>query len=216
MAKTPEINFNEEEAFHLIVLVLRSWNPQEYSDYGYEIYLPKLLGTYLVKNHGLQPPEHDEPLKEIIPSFYVAAWELCRRGILRPSRKTCEADSTFEGARGEGYCLTPSGRKWLEKADQSEFILIDSTRFGRLLSEFTKKFGDAYEERCYEALTCYRAMAYFGCCAMCGAAAESILLTTAIKKTGDKEKILDIYSRAGGRHKVEQLIVGHQKIGFQE
>lgn len=43
---------------------------------------------------------------------------------------------------------------------------------------------------------------------MCGAAAESILLATAIAKTGDEQKVLAAYSTAKGRASVENMVIG--------
>jgi hypothetical protein len=43
---------------------------------------------------------------------------------------------------------------------------------------------------------------------MCGAAAESILLATAIAKEGDEDGVLKIYATANGRVRLEGMIVG--------
>ena len=48
---------------------------------------------------------------------------------------------------------------------------------------------------------------------MCGAAAESIILTAAIaKKDGDKEAILKIYQTASGVSRIENLIIGQKSV----
>jgi hypothetical protein len=54
---------------------------------------------------------------------------------------------------------------------------------------------------------------------MCGAAAESILLATAIAKSGDEKQVLRIYAAANGRIKIENQVIGqvadHLKREFQ-
>jgi hypothetical protein len=49
-------------------------------------------------------------------------------------------------------------------------------------------------------------MNYLACCAMAGAAAESILLAVAIAKTGDEDKMLKTYRAAGGRRDLTRLV----------
>lgn len=45
------------------------------------------------------------------------------------------------------------------------------------------------------------------CCAMCGAAAESVLLATAIAKRS-KVEVVKAYHSSNGRSRVEQMVVG--------
>ncbi len=92
---------------------------------------------------------------------------------------------------------------------------IESERFSKLLDGFTSRFGAGYRERSQEAIRCYGASAYVGCCAMCGAAAESILLAVAISKGGDQEKIEKLYLSGGGRREIESLILDSQPENVQ-
>jgi len=50
---------------------------------------------------------------------------------------------------------------------------------------------------------------------MCGAAAESILFALAVEKTGDEERIGKDLASAGGRVRVENLILGPQPARLQ-
>jgi hypothetical protein len=50
---------------------------------------------------------------------------------------------------------------------------------------------------------------------MCGAAAESVMLRTAMEKQ-DEESVLRRYRSAGGRRKVENLIIGKARKQLQE
>jgi hypothetical protein len=43
---------------------------------------------------------------------------------------------------------------------------------------------------------------------MCGAAAESVLLSLAIAKTGNEAQMLQMYRAANGRTKIENLLLG--------
>jgi hypothetical protein len=43
---------------------------------------------------------------------------------------------------------------------------------------------------------------------MCGAAAESIMLVTAITKNGDEKSVLKTYATANGRQRVENIVIG--------
>ena len=58
-----------------------------------------------------------------------------------------------------------------------------------------------------EAIKCRDAEAWLACCAMTGAAAESVLLALAIAKVGEEETILKTYQASGGRQKVLNLVV---------
>lgn len=50
---------------------------------------------------------------------------------------------------------------------------------------------------------------------MCGAAAESVLLSVAIAKTSDEAIVLKEYRTANGRSKVENLILGKSRQQLQ-
>ena len=47
---------------------------------------------------------------------------------------------------------------------------------------------------------------YLACCAMCGAAAESVLLAIAICKTEDEAKVLDAHGQRDSRRNVMRMI----------
>ena len=110
----------------------------------------------------------------------------------------------------------PSGRKWLQEAGQYDFVPIDPGRFSSLLNSFTPKYGPGFQERSQEAIRCYGANAYLACCAMCGAAAESILLSVASTKDGDDSKVGKMYLSSGGRGRTEKYILGQQRQPLQE
>lgn len=201
------INVSVEDAFNFLVQCLREGG---YHHYGYDLYLPSVMSRYV--RGVLRIPEHDEygPLVTVSPSFYAAAWELCRRGILRPGIRRYHEQVTDEGSGGNGYSVTPSGQEWLQEAARYDYVPIEPGRFARVLDGFSARFGAGYQERAQEAVRCYGANAYVACCAMCGAAAESIILALAIAKTSDETRVLRTYESAGGRGRIEAIILGQQ------
>ncbi len=201
-----------EDAFSFLVRCLREGG---YSDYGYDLYLPSVMRQYLTSVHSLQHGHAETHLPTVSPPFYVAAWELCRRGVLRPGIRRYGEQATNDGSGGNGYSITSSGREWLKQAGQYDYVPIEPGRFARLLDAFASRFGPGFRERAQEAIRCYGANAYLACSAMCGAAAESIILAVAIAKTGDEDKVLRMYESSGGRGRVENLILGQQPPNVQ-
>lgn len=199
-------SLNSENVIKFLIDWLRNPRPTKYSSYGYEIYLPNLMREYCMEIMGYQEPE--PYLKEISPVFYDCAWELCRRGILRPGVTHYSAQATASGASGDGYSITPFGRQWVEEADKDSFVPIEPEQVGKLLAKFREVFGEGYHQRSQEAVRCYGAHAYLASCALSGAAAESILLYLAIDLNGDENEVLKMYSQRSGRKKVENLIYG--------
>jgi hypothetical protein len=57
-------------------------------------------------------------------------------------------------------------------------------------------------------IRCRSAEAWLACCAMVGAAAESVLLAVAIQKEGDEEQVLRTYRSTRGRQAVLNMIEG--------
>ena len=109
---------NEEDALHYIIYFLREWPLSKYSSYGYDFYLPGIIQSYVEKNEGLEHHEAQRRSIEISPHFYSAAWELCRRGIIRPGVRIMGEQSTPDGSAGNGYSITPFGRAWLSESDR--------------------------------------------------------------------------------------------------
>lgn len=208
----------EEDALNHFISVMRSDAPL--GKFGYEVHLDEVIGHYL-KAHRLLVADTDRNgrlMDELSPHFLSAAWDLCRRGILRPGVRERRAQATQEGAGGTGYCLTPFGRRWLADATSEKIAALIPGRFVELLGRHTRRFGAGYTSRGSEAIRCYNAHAYLACCAMCGAAAESILLALASERQ-KPAAVIELYRRAGGRAKVQNVIIGgspdHVKREFQ-
>jgi hypothetical protein len=202
---------NIEDAEKIIVQWVKEGSKSQHSNYGYDVYIPNVIRNLLEKE-GINAEREGHGRKlELSPFFYAAAWELCRRGIIRPGVKIMGAQSTDDGSGGNGYSITPFGKQWIEEDDKDAFIPTEPGRFAAMLAPYRDNFGPAFYERAQEAIRCYGAHAYLACCVMCGAAAESILLTTAISKEGDEEKVLTEYTTSRGRSRIENLVIGKAK-----
>jgi hypothetical protein len=162
----------------------------------------------------VSPQQIEGQIREPSSSFYAAGWNLCRRGILRPGISTYGEQATADGSSGNGYSITPFGQKWLDEAEFDDYVPTEPDRFAQMLEPFREQFGPEFYERAQEAVRCYGAHAYLACCAMCGAAAESVLLATAIAKQ-DESSVLAMYNTAKGRSRVESLLVGQAREPIQ-
>lgn len=185
-------------------------DPYRYRNYGYDLYLPLLWEAHYAELHGLNSHSYSREIAansaEWSPIFYAAAWELCRNGILRPGIRRVREQITCDGQAGNGYSITPLGVRWLKEAGHLDFIPADPSRLGHMLERFRDRFGPGFNQRAQEAAKCWQMSAYLASCAMCGAAAESILLATAIAKTGDEARVLQQYRSANGTKKVRELL----------
>lgn len=200
---------NEEDAFTFLAQFLRTPSKPYGSNYGYDLYLPQVFASYVSKIDGITDSygveRHFQP---IAPMFYAAAWEMCRRGILRPGIRGYQLQSTDDGHAGNGYSITPSGKRWIEETGKKyDYVPIEPGRISNMLAGHAPKYGDVFLERSQEAIRCYSAHAYLACCAMCGAAAESILLALAIAKKNDVAAVEKEYLGSGGRGRVEKMLL---------
>jgi hypothetical protein len=191
------------------------------SSYGYDLYLRNVIAFYLTETGGVPPGTSPWDATHtaapvISPMFATAAWSLCRRGFLRPGIRDLRGQATDEGGSGFGFALLPAGREWIVSGATADYVPLEPGRFARMLSERGARFGPGFIERSQEAVRAYNALAYLACCAMCGAAAESIVLTLAIAKRGDAAKVMKDYEGSGGRRRVEQSLISSQPPHAQE
>jgi hypothetical protein len=192
---------HQEDAIRVILESIdKPRSPTGRPTYGYDIYIPNLLRELT---------DNDErEAQELSPVFFDAAWELCRRGILRPGIRAMREQATQEGGSGAGFSVTPFGRKWIQEPDRDLYVPTEPERFAEMMEPLSRRFGPGFHERSQEAVRAYGAHAYLACCVMCGAAAESVLLATAIAKKQDEESVLRMYRTANGRRQVENLVIG--------
>jgi hypothetical protein len=207
---------SHEDAMALLIKCLREPDHGNHTQYGYDIYLPTLVRKYLEKEGRTRFGGAQTDIREIVSDLYSPAWELCRRGILRPGISKYGKQATDDGNAGNGYSITQFGRDWLAEADKDTFVPTEPERFGRMLAQFQERFGPGFQSRGQEAIRCYGAHAYFACCVLAGAAGESILLATVIEKTKNEDDILKLYAAAGGRKKLENILFGKVQDHLRE
>lgn len=199
---------NEEDAIRIIVEWILKDRPGRLSHYGYDLYIPSLIQEYIEMTHkGLDQTQVTRRRDELFPIFADAAWTLCRRGVLRPGVRYHLAQSTEQGNAGSGFTITPFGLNWIRDTEHHLFVPTEPGRFTQMLDPFRDRFGPGFHQRAQEAVCCYGANIYLACCAMCGAAAESILLATAIALKKDETAVLEAYASARGRSRVEKMII---------
>lgn len=196
-----------QDALLFLVDCLRTNGLRGCTNYGYDLYLPPAIHKYLC-TEGQNVTWGDSQMVTVSPVFMDAAWELCRRGVLRPGVREWQQQETRTGTAGLGFSVTPFGRTWLAEADLDVFVPTEPESFAKLLAPYTTRFGIGFKQRSQEAIRCYGSHAYLACCTMCGAAAESVLLAVAVAKTGDEAHVLKMYCAAQGRSRVEKLVVG--------
>jgi hypothetical protein len=206
-----------EDAVAFIVNCIAKPRPTAaYSSYGYEIYVPNIVAAYLTEVEPTSahwPTVRDSPrAREIMPIFSEAAWDLCRRGILRPGVQTIgQGDS----GTGHGYAVTTLGRDWIRGGSLTP-LLFDQSRLSRLFETLSKRLGRGFQQRATEAATCHTLGCHLTSCAMCGAAAESIVLAVAIAKTRDEDSVLKVYLAAQGRKRTIDAVTHGTHAGIAE
>jgi hypothetical protein len=210
-----------DDAFAFVVDKLRS-NPNGFgsgNNATYDVWMPSLVWQYLptigypLNRQGEY--QQDSELEDVWRVFYDAAWRLCRLGVLRPTVSWAQYSGAGMPAAGNGYSYTSQGGAWLKTSDLL-FIPSDPTRYLALLSKEAERLGQGFAQRAHEAAACHQTGNHLACCAMCGAAAESAILRSAIAKVGDEDKVLKEYLRPGGRRRVMEMVFANSPSGLQE
>src|SRR5260370_24747512 len=172
--------------------------------FGYQEFLRSFVGP-IADTRGDPSLYHREEFRGVWLAFYDAAWQMCRRGILRPRMNCPEGQGSGWGPPGDGFALTTAGREWLQHAAEA-YCPTEPGRYVKTLEKPGRLLGDGFLQRAGEAASSHLSGNYLACCAMCGAAAESVLLAIAICKTEDEAKVLDAYGQRDGRRKVMRMI----------
>jgi hypothetical protein len=198
-----------DDAISFIIDVVKHSMTSNNHNESYDLDLRSVTTKYLTEvehcsDHFQYVQDHPRG-KELSTYFYDGAWELCRRGILRPSVRVVGWQGS---AGGDGYSITKFGRTWISEGANPDELIYGADRFTELFKKLSRELGGGFLQRATEAARCYNLGVHIACCAMCGAAAESILLAVAITKSGDEHGILASYRTASGRKKVVDVIVG--------
>jgi HEPN domain-containing protein len=201
------INLHRDDAARFLMTVLRE-RPENVRSNGNDVWIPKVAEEYLREISDKPIAVNDSTTLDFYPLFHDAAWDLARRRVLRLSEIYPNVPLGPRVSRGAGYCLTEAGRARLVDLVDQSWVPVDPSRYSEALKRFVVNFGSGFERRAYEAARSYDSGNYLACCAMCGAAAESILLAVAIAKSGDEGITLSTYRTASGRRKVVDSVVG--------
>lgn len=213
-------NLAEEDAIKFILNLLKDYldsneRNTDISDYGMDLYLPKVMRIWMSNYSGrnlFNTSEEAVLFSKISKVFYSSAWELCRRGVLLPGHKSYRATlNSSSHQSNNGYSITPFGEKFIN--DQSRYILLSTnpTRFAQVIEPYKDRFELGFYQRAMEAIACYNANNFLACCVMCGAAAESIFLNLAIAKVGDEDAVITEYRKSNGRSLIENKIIHDKK-----
>lgn len=122
-----------------------------YSTIGYDITLQIIVRAYMTEIEHF--PEHPQYVqdqrrgRELTTIFSDAAWELCRRGILRPSVRRAGGQGTADGS---GYSLTTMGQRWITDRPP-EPLLFSPDRTSQLFEKLSERLGPAFLQRAAEA-----------------------------------------------------------------
>lgn len=158
-----------------------------------------------VATRFVQQEGRGRSVEDTIPVFLEAAWNLCRQGILRPGSYT----ENF-GQYGDlgHYVITSYGATWLAERDNPAYVPTDANRLTTLLTRRRDLFGRVYVMRANDAVRCYSSHAYYACCSMIGAAAESILMAVGITKLGEPDAIR-LYRGNSGRKALTNAVLSN-------
>lgn len=193
-----------EDAADFLTDLIRD-DPRAVAAYGYDVWIQKAAQVFAHQQVPAGTPhfEIQGRVQSFSAPFMDAAWQLCRLGVLRPGTKETDLQSH---ADGEGYSITEFGRKWLSEHGSPAYIPTDSSRIDSLLNRCQDLFGAVYATRASDAARCYSAHAYYACCAMIGAAAESIVVTAGVTKRGEAVA-LKLYRGTAGRKALTDAVL---------
>jgi hypothetical protein len=195
---------DEAIAFTLNYLRRRIADPRRDRPHGYDLYVQYVAETWAI-HQGAEGNERDRIAHEVSAQFFDAAWELCRRGLLKPTVHNLAGQGV---TGGRGYSLTPFAAEWLPNASEIHFISMQPGALAAAFQRFAARFGSGYHQRTQEAVRCRTAEAWLASCAMVGAAAESVLLAAAIAKVRDEDRVVRQYAAQNGRRTVLNILTG--------
>jgi hypothetical protein len=197
-----------EDALDFLIDRMREGH-QATAAYGYDLWISKVTDHYAQLEVSREGAPHGgrfewQPVsQEVSPPFMDAAWQLCRLGVLRPGVREITLQSVREG---EGFAITEFGRTWLAEHSSPAYVPTDPGRMASLLTRRQDLFGEVYVLRASDAARCYSAHAYYACCAMIGAAAESILVAAGVAKIGE-DAAMKKYLATNGRKSLTEAVL---------
>lgn len=199
---------SEDEAYSALISALRRLTKAGAKVLSLPEIITEHSKQYQASPSGARMVMHTfDPHQPNAAPFYCVAWCLCTRGILAQAPTVIQRGG---GVTGTSFIVTEYGAEWVAGLSEYDCGPTEYGRFSLLLASHSPRLGNGYHARSQEAIRCYRAQTFLACCAMCGAAAESITLALAIAKKGDETEVLKSYGSAGGRGRIEGLLMANQ------
>ena len=117
-----------DDALNYILRRLRREGPAKFDRDGFDFWVSDYTTCYLEEVLGVKPrpPIEDQRTYDASPPFFDAAWELSRRGVLRPSVRHSFMQWAARYSTGGGYTLTEIGAEWLAGLDDTPLSIRGS------------------------------------------------------------------------------------------
>lgn len=114
-----------DEALNFILRKLKAEGPARFDRDGFDFWVADYAARYLEEVEGVRPrpPIEDQRTYDASVPFFDAAWELARRGVLRPSVRNSFMQWAARYSTGGGYTLTGIGAEWLAGLDETPLSL---------------------------------------------------------------------------------------------
>ena len=136
---------SQEDFLAFALELLRSSHRPHYGDRGCDYYAQSIAHAWCrqhERSHLGEPRGARED--QIVAVAVETAWELVRRGFLRPGGTSYPDANAGDPGR---FTLTARGREWLATADASHFVIMQPGALLRALAAFQDQFGDGFEQR---------------------------------------------------------------------
>jgi hypothetical protein len=82
-----------DEAIARTIDTLRAHRAKQY---GYDLFPPQVARAFVERQQNIRDADRATAALEITPIFMDAAWELCRRGLVRPGVKNINEQAVSE------------------------------------------------------------------------------------------------------------------------
>lgn len=114
-----------DDALNFIVTKLRTEGPAKFDRDGFDFWVSDYAARYLEEVKGVRPrpPIEDQRTYDASVPFFDAAWELARRGVVRPSVRNSFMQWAARYSTGGGYTLTEIGAEWLAGLDDARLSI---------------------------------------------------------------------------------------------
>lgn len=117
---------SDEAVLYLIEVLRRGGARGGYSNYGYDLYIPNAIREYVALRVGDPDRGDGYTMQQTLSPFFLdAAWELARRGIIRPGIRSLREQSTDEGSAGAGWLFSYSLRQKMASRGDAKHLGFD-------------------------------------------------------------------------------------------